>query len=636
MKKIVSLLCSMAIAATMTSMPAHAEKPQPVDVDPVVYEKLLETTWMCDPNFDGIVTEEELRKAYNIIIDMDGVKDLSWFKYLDNIKYLSITGGDITDYSALKDLPLLKELIMKNVPITDISFAKDMKLESFILSDMPQITLEQRLDAAKFEKDVTVEQGYQKLIGLKPSNILGDGLKCEIKLDDISAARIVNGFDTTSGSAHVVYGAAPGKTKYHIYTPDGIEALSGTITVTESTPYDPPIGEGEVRGERYFSFYDSSNVVLHNNTLYGFNDSGIYICDENIKAFDSGYRIPPNRIYQYFDIAAKTDGTLLLNKKEVPDIKCSDIQHECIITEDGKLYGIYPDGGSLALLEIADDFKEFTYTYKDFYINKDGEVIGYCIDYDEKEKPYVKTFPTGIMNPISMHYNLFVDEDHILWHPWVKYGELGNSKVAENVAEVGMYPVDEFMNEKYLYKSEDGIYHYVSEDKTAEPFPNNPAKFGYLSEGNMYIYQYKDEEQGITGYIKWFITADNTLTLDNNGEHSAITNVASVITPHYDKENNLGYGYFYRTDGSMWRYCFETKEYEEVLPSEPKVTEKTGDVNNDGEFSIADIVLFQKWLLGVQGTEINTNAADICKDNRLNIFDLILMKRTLFKADKSK
>ena len=75
----------MAIAATMTSMPAHAEKPQPVDVDPVVYEKLLETTWMCDPNFDGIVTEEELRKAYNIITNSDGVKDISRFKYLDNI-----------------------------------------------------------------------------------------------------------------------------------------------------------------------------------------------------------------------------------------------------------------------------------------------------------------------------------------------------------------------------------------------------------------------------------------------------------------------------------------------------------------------------------------------------------------------
>ncbi|MBQ8961441.1 MAG: exo-alpha-sialidase [Ruminococcus sp.] len=55
-----------------------------------------------------------------------------------------------------------------------------------------------------------------------------------------------------------------------------------------------------------------------------------------------------------------------------------------------------------------------------------------------------------------------------------------------------------------------------------------------------------------------------------------------------------------------------------------------GDVNLDGVFNIADLVLFQKWLLAVPDTELgNWQAADLCEDERLNVFDLIRMKSDL-------
>lgn len=57
-----------------------------------------------------------------------------------------------------------------------------------------------------------------------------------------------------------------------------------------------------------------------------------------------------------------------------------------------------------------------------------------------------------------------------------------------------------------------------------------------------------------------------------------------------------------------------------------------GDVNGDGEFNIADAVLLQKWLLGSPDTQLtNLKAADFCKDNRLDVFDLCLMKRDLLE-----
>ena len=55
-----------------------------------------------------------------------------------------------------------------------------------------------------------------------------------------------------------------------------------------------------------------------------------------------------------------------------------------------------------------------------------------------------------------------------------------------------------------------------------------------------------------------------------------------------------------------------------------------GDVNADGEFNVSDLVLLQKWLLAVPDTELKDwRAADLCPDNRLNVFDLCLMKREL-------
>lgn len=58
----------------------------------------------------------------------------------------------------------------------------------------------------------------------------------------------------------------------------------------------------------------------------------------------------------------------------------------------------------------------------------------------------------------------------------------------------------------------------------------------------------------------------------------------------------------------------------------------TGDANDDGEFSVSDVVLLQKWLLAVPDAHLtNWKAVDFCNDNKLNVFDLCLMKRELIR-----
>ena len=58
----------------------------------------------------------------------------------------------------------------------------------------------------------------------------------------------------------------------------------------------------------------------------------------------------------------------------------------------------------------------------------------------------------------------------------------------------------------------------------------------------------------------------------------------------------------------------------------------SGDVNDDNDFNVADVVLFQKWLLGSADAKLaNWRAADFCRDNKLDIFDLIKMRQRLIE-----
>ncbi|MDO4864866.1 MAG: DUF4434 domain-containing protein, partial [Ruminococcus sp.] len=58
-----------------------------------------------------------------------------------------------------------------------------------------------------------------------------------------------------------------------------------------------------------------------------------------------------------------------------------------------------------------------------------------------------------------------------------------------------------------------------------------------------------------------------------------------------------------------------------------------GDVNLDGQFTVADMVTFQRWLLGAPDANVrDREAADFCADGRLDTFDLCLMRKALVAA----
>ncbi len=56
-----------------------------------------------------------------------------------------------------------------------------------------------------------------------------------------------------------------------------------------------------------------------------------------------------------------------------------------------------------------------------------------------------------------------------------------------------------------------------------------------------------------------------------------------------------------------------------------------GDINSDGEFNVADVVLLQKWLVK-KGSLTNWQAADMNSDGHVNVFDMIILKRRILKG----
>lgn len=77
----------------------------------------------------------------------------------------------------------------------------------------------------------------------------------------------------------------------------------------------------------------------------------------------------------------------------------------------------------------------------------------------------------------------------------------------------------------------------------------------------------------------------------------------------------------------------ETTTVTTEKPTEDVVPEFVrGDANGDGELTIADAVALQKWLLSVPNTNLtNWKAADLYDDNKLDVFDMCLMKNALLE-----
>lgn len=98
-----------------------------------------------------------------------------------------------------------------------------------------------------------------------------------------------------------------------------------------------------------------------------------------------------------------------------------------------------------------------------------------------------------------------------------------------------------------------------------------------------------------------------------------------------DIVNSLSFAY---NDRALYCSCFTSKGTAVIRRLQLDASDHImGDVNADGKFNIADLVIMQKWILAVPDTRLaDWQTVDFCADGRLDVFDLCLMKQALIQS----
>lgn len=146
-------------------------------------------------------------------------------------------------------------------------------------------------------------------------------------------------------------------------------------------------------------------------------------------------------------------------------------------------------------------------------------------------------------------------------------------------------------------------------------------------------------------------TADGALDWNS---YVAFSELIAADTANYDAD--LYNGVAYNGAGTMREKCALAKDYGGIMIWElsqdaageysllsvikaemTSQTEITGDINADGKFNIADAVALQKWLICAADAEksiVNWKAGNLIDDDRLDVLDLCMMKRTLLNSNE--
>lgn len=114
-----------------------------------------------------------------------------------------------------------------------------------------------------------------------------------------------------------------------------------------------------------------------------------------------------------------------------------------------------------------------------------------------------------------------------------------------------------------------------------------------------------------------------------------VTKCEGYGIPCFYWDNGSQYKLYNRNNGNVTQENLLGTMLAAATGSEYEVdTTLYGDVNNDGVFNVSDVVLLQKWLLAASDTHLaNWKAADLYKDERLDVFDLCIMKQLLLQKD---
>ena len=133
--------------------------------------------------------------------------------------------------------------------------------------------------------------------------------------------------------------------------------------------------------------------------------------------------------------------------------------------------------------------------------------------------------------------------------------------------------------------------------------------------------------------------ADLNSDIAGNGYKASIDeNTGSIIFAEgVTEKEKLEFAIWFKDNYGFYAFTFSAALMGEGIPSERKelyYTDVKGDVNNDGVFNVSDLVMLKKFLFGT-GTLTNWKNADLCKDDRIDVFDMIEARKEFLRSATS-
>ena len=399
--------------------------------------------------------------------------------------------------------------------------------------------------------------------------------KSEVSLRLYQLIKIFPQCNSNFHSISVQYG---GKVDY-----EPLENVSANFDTLLNMGEDDLMKYCEQYGLKYISAEDAANNIKSSNILNAMMKVDCYIKDGKMDTTISSdiSDIDQHNISDYdFD-------------KMVSDLDLPEKYYD--ITPDMSLFATFQDSNEIPDSEeremffiklarvpirvkadlIGSENEVRLYQLAMIWVSKCSEVYNFSIQYfgandssDNNEDIFPKT-EDEYETFIKKYGNVSVHGKYIIYCGEINYS-IGEKLIVE---QSGTAVIKEYKN------------YTISEGLTG---------LGGSSAKSAYIY-----EAVTPGTVKVSFTAGRPWDNDNNDSQKNIVN--------YEVSEDLT--------------ITETNEFNNAVK---------GDVNGDWVFSISDVVLFQKWLLGKPDTVLmNWEAADLCMDGKLDVFDFCLMKQQL-------
>lgn len=640
MKKMTALISVLALLTGLTAFPASAETAVPVDVDEAVYALLLDS-YGCDDNEDGVVTEEEFRSVLSLRMNPCGFDDLSWMAGMESLTSLILEEGTLSDSAAqsLLQVPQIDSIQMYNITLSSIDFLREMELNYCRMQECTPFSDSELLSIMRVE-DVTVQKGFAAKGGVFPEGLFStNDLMLTIGDTDIACLDTYGTVQSPSSNS-IFYGKEVGETTFtlSIY---GREEFTGKITVEDFTPESIPLHETAAEAPQILDAIHHGGgigtALLKDGTMYSLNDGALQLEAENVESFHYAYIYDETGKNSHRDIVLYRDGSITVDGKPLQcDQEFVYAQNGSCIAANGDLYEIREENGEFYADYLYSGFGSYHSKVGQCFFSDEGEVMFKAYMPQEGGGYRWEVFPMGITDVISAQGGYFVDKNHILWEiTREKDAAPVAAQIAENVECVGIYSYEEYPIASILYITTDGRAMLPSTHKEVtlcEIQPEEEKVMHYLDAANFSVWYTEDGKMMHDPSIghDYHLSLDNVLTIDCRGVRTGITDVAQFVDNDYAGYGETVYAYFLRTDGSLWCYSSETSSYSEIPFTTPEPL--AGDANADGAVNVADVVLLQKYLLGkTKLTPVQAENAELCKDGRLDGFDLVWLKKMLLE-----